>query len=74
MTWYPRPSMRSLMQGGWISLIRHSRDCKLLLSFKQLLQRLNRHDRVRSLDVAGGYGRVTKHLLLHEYETVDLFD
>ena len=41
---------------------------------KELLEKLNGHCRGAALDVAGGDGRLTKGLLIDEYQSVDLFD
>ena len=39
-----------------------------------MLKNMTGHSRFRALDVAGGDGRLTKGLLLDEYNIVDLFD
>ena len=41
---------------------------------KEHLQKLNGHCRGAALDVAGGDGRLSKGLLIDEYQSVDLFD
>ena len=39
-----------------------------------MLELMGKHSRIRALDVAGGDARLTKSLLLDEYNAVDLFD
>ena len=41
---------------------------------KKQLKMLNGHVTLRALDVAGGEGRLSRKLLLKQYDTVDLFD